>query len=110
MSILNFPSFPVCKCFEKEEMYPHRGIGVSHRFLELLETLKVEFETLAHEVNVSKIQRDEYERQSTFFTSFISTWNFLLNNFSVQTLLGELTNMQGILHDLERKHNKIKQQ
>jgi len=36
---------------------------VSVRIPELMDTLKGEFETLAHDVNMYKMQRDEFERK-----------------------------------------------
>jgi hypothetical protein len=47
----------------------HRPIVTSTRFPELIENLKAEFETLAHDVTVYKNQRDEYERKR-MITSF----------------------------------------
>ena len=47
-------------------MHPHRPL-VPNRFLELLDNIKLEFESLSHEVNVSKVQRDDYERKRTLF-------------------------------------------
>jgi len=64
---------------------------VSGRIPEYLENLKSEFESLAHDMNMYKIQRDDYERK-------------------LQAQLGELNNIQQTLFDLERNHTKIKQQ
>lgn len=65
------------------------GLGV--RVPEYLENLKAEFETLAHDANLFKMQRDDYDRK-------------------LQAQLGELNNIQQTLYDLERNHTKIKQQ
>jgi glucose repression regulatory protein TUP1 len=71
-------------------MYTHRTL-VSGRIPELLDNLKAEFESLAHDVNMYKMQRDDYERK-------------------LQAQLGELSNIQQTLYDLERNHGKIKSQ
>eukprot|EP01103_Thecamoeba_quadrilineata_P011776 TRINITY_DN2885_c0_g1_i1.p1 TRINITY_DN2885_c0_g1~~TRINITY_DN2885_c0_g1_i1.p1 ORF type:complete len:578 (-),score=135.11 TRINITY_DN2885_c0_g1_i1:227-1960(-) len=71
-------------------MYSHR-IPVNARILELLENLKAEFESLAHESNVHKMQKDDLERK-------------------LQAQLNELNNVQTTLFELERTHTKIKQQ
>ncbi len=42
---------------------PHRPL-MSGRIPELLENLKVEFESMAHDVNMFKMQRDECDRKS----------------------------------------------
>jgi len=67
----------------------HRTL-ISGRVTELLDNLKAEFETLAHDANVFKMQRDEYDRK-------------------LQAQLAELGNLQQSLYDLERNHTKIKQ-
>eukprot|EP01087_Luapelamoeba_hula_P024312 TRINITY_DN9208_c0_g1_i1.p1 TRINITY_DN9208_c0_g1~~TRINITY_DN9208_c0_g1_i1.p1 ORF type:complete len:614 (-),score=71.46 TRINITY_DN9208_c0_g1_i1:220-2061(-) len=67
----------------------HRTI-LSGRVTELLDNLKSEYETLAHDANVYKMQRDDYERK-------------------LQAQLGELNNLQQTLYDLERNHTKMKQ-
>lgn len=72
-------------------MYTTPRSLVSGRIPEFLENLKAEFETLAHELNMYKMQKDEWERK-------------------LQAQLGELNNIQQTLFDLERNHNKIKQQ
>lgn len=69
---------------------PGRNI-VSSRIPEYLENLKNEYESLAHDVNMYKMQRDDFERK-------------------LQAQLGELNNIQSTLYELERNHNKIKQQ
>lgn len=71
-------------------LYGHRTL-LSGRIPELLENLKSEFETLAHEVNVYKMQKDDYERK-------------------LQGQLTELSNIQNTLFELERTHTKLKQQ
>lgn len=63
----------------------------SGRHPELLENLKNEFDSLTHDLNMYKLQRDEYERK-------------------LQAQMGELANIQQSLYDLERNHAKIKQQ
>jgi glucose repression regulatory protein TUP1 len=68
----------------------HRTSLLSGRVTELLESLKAEFETLAHDANMFKMQRDDYERK-------------------LQAQLGELGNLQQTLYDLERNHTKVKQ-
>lgn len=70
--------------------HPTRTL-VSARIPEYLENLKAEFESLAHDVNMYKMQRDDYERK-------------------LQGQLGELSSIQQTLYDLERNHSKIKQQ
>jgi glucose repression regulatory protein TUP1 len=67
----------------------HRPL-LSGRIAELLESLKTEFEALAHDANMFKMQRDDYERK-------------------LQAQLGELGNLQQTLYDLERNHTKVKQ-
>jgi len=59
------------------------------RVPELLESIKSEFETVAHECNHYKMQRDEYERK-------------------LQAQITELNSIQNALVELERKHNKLK--
>jgi len=71
-------------------MYNQRPI-LSGRIPELLDTLKTEFETVAHDVNMYKMQRDDYERK-------------------LQSQLTELNTIQTTLFELERTHTKIKQQ
>jgi len=61
------------------------------RVPELLETLKTEFETLSHEANLHKMQKDDYERKLT-------------------AQLNELKNIQTTLYELELNHNKLRQQ
>lgn len=68
----------------------HRTSLLSGRVTELLESLKAEFETIAHDANLFKMQRDDYERK-------------------LQAQLGELGNLQQTLYDLERNHTKVKQ-
>jgi hypothetical protein len=43
----------------------HRTSLLSGRVTELLESLKAEFETIAHDANLFKMQRDDYERKCT---------------------------------------------
>jgi len=62
----------------------------SPRATELLEGLKAEFESLVHDANMFKMQRDDYERK-------------------LQAQLAELGNLQQTLYDLERNHTKVKQ-
>ena len=45
-------------------MFVQHQLG-SNRISELLENLGNEFETLARDVNMFKLQRDDYERKST---------------------------------------------
>lgn len=47
-------------------MYPATRTMVSGRIPEYLENLKAEFESLAHDVNMYKMQRDDYERKCIF--------------------------------------------
>lgn len=61
------------------------------RAIELLDTLKSEFENLTHEVNVYKMQREESERK-------------------LQAQIQELTTIQQTVYDLERSCQKMKQQ
>lgn len=71
-------------------MYNQRAL-LSGRIPELLETFKTEFETLAHDLNMYKMQSAEYEKK-------------------FQTQLSEINTIQSTLFELERTHNKIKQQ
>lgn len=61
------------------------------RIPELLDNIKTEYENLAHEASLYKAQRDDYERK-------------------LQQQLTEVQNIQATLFELERNHNKIKQQ
>lgn len=72
-------------------MYTTPRSLVSGRIPEYLDNLKAEFETMAHELNMYKMQKDEWERK-------------------LQAQLAELNNIQQTLFDLERNHTKIKQQ
>jgi len=56
---------------------------------ELLDNIKSEFDYLAQECNMLKMQRDDYERK-------------------LQAQIGELSTMQSALVELERKHSKLK--
>jgi glucose repression regulatory protein TUP1 len=56
-----------------------------------LENLKNEFDSITHDLNMYKMQKDDYERK-------------------LQAQLGELNTIQQTLYDLERNHAKIKQQ
>eukprot|EP01112_Ceratiomyxa_fruticulosa_P011907 TRINITY_DN3277_c1_g1_i1.p1 TRINITY_DN3277_c1_g1~~TRINITY_DN3277_c1_g1_i1.p1 ORF type:complete len:697 (+),score=150.04 TRINITY_DN3277_c1_g1_i1:437-2527(+) len=69
-------------------IYPHSRM--TGRTPELLDQIKSEFETLAHDVNMYKIQRDDYERK-------------------LQAQLSELATIQQAVFDLERTHTKLKQ-
>jgi len=69
---------------------PRPGL-VTSRIPEQLDALKAEFESLAHDVNMYKMQRDDYDRK-------------------LQAQLGELNSIQQTLYDLERNHTKLKQQ
>lgn len=69
---------------------PRTGFG-GQRIPEFLENLKVEYDSLVHDANMYKMQRDDYERK-------------------LQTQLTELNSIQQTLYDLERNHAKIKQQ
>jgi glucose repression regulatory protein TUP1 len=64
---------------------------VSVRIPELMDTLKAEFETLAHDVNMYKMQRDEFERKL---------------NAQIQ----EMSNITQQINELERAQAKMKQQ
>lgn len=72
-------------------MYPGHRPPVSGRIAEQLESLKVEFDSLAHDVGMYKMQRDEYERK-------------------LQQQLTELSTIQSALFDLERRCLKAKEQ
>jgi hypothetical protein len=48
----------------------HRTSLLSGRVTELLESLKAEFETIAHDANLFKMQRDDYERKCTLIHRF----------------------------------------
>eukprot|EP01117_Protostelium_nocturnum_P017710 TRINITY_DN725_c0_g1_i1.p1 TRINITY_DN725_c0_g1~~TRINITY_DN725_c0_g1_i1.p1 ORF type:complete len:572 (+),score=177.06 TRINITY_DN725_c0_g1_i1:372-2087(+) len=73
-------------------MYNNSSRGlVTSRISDQLDNLKQEFETMAHEHNMYKVQRDDLERK-------------------VQNQVGELTTIQQTLYDLQQAHNKIKQQ
>mmetsp|Transcript_17672 Transcript_17672/g.68589 ORF Transcript_17672/g.68589 Transcript_17672/m.68589 type:complete len:526 (+) Transcript_17672:49-1626(+) len=72
-------------------MYPGHRPPVSGRIAEQLESLKVEFDSLAHDVGMYKMQRDEYERK-------------------LQQQLTELSSIQSALFDLERRCAKAKEQ
>eukprot|EP01102_Stenamoeba_stenopodia_P010088 TRINITY_DN29_c0_g1_i1.p1 TRINITY_DN29_c0_g1~~TRINITY_DN29_c0_g1_i1.p1 ORF type:complete len:567 (-),score=86.92 TRINITY_DN29_c0_g1_i1:164-1864(-) len=67
----------------------HRALVT--RIPELLDNIKAEFDALTHELNLYKAQRDDYERK-------------------LQAQLSEVQNIQATLFELERNHNKIKQQ
>lgn len=69
---------------------PHHQIRTG-RGPELLENLKNEFDSMTHDLNLFKMQRDEYDRK-------------------LQAQLGELNTIQQTLYELERNHAKIKQQ
>ena len=43
---------------------------MTYRIPELLENLKSEFESLSHDLNVYKMQRDDYERTCKLFSFF----------------------------------------
>lgn len=68
----------------------HRPAPV-RRGAELLDALKQEFDTLSHDANLFKAQRDEYERK-------------------IQSQVQEQLALQQALSDLERVHASIKQQ
>jgi glucose repression regulatory protein TUP1 len=61
------------------------------RFSELLEAMKVEYDNLAHEVSLYKIQREEADRK-------------------LQAQVQELTSIQQTMYDLDRSFQKMKQQ
>ena len=85
-------------------LYPsaRTGFGVQ-RIPEYLENLKADFDSLTHDVNMYKMQRDDYERKRN-----VILFHFLF--FIVQAQLTELSNIQQTLFDLERNHTKLKQQ
>lgn len=73
--------------------YGHRSLGVpsTGRAGEYLENLKNEFESMTHEINMYKMQRDDFERKLT-------------------AQLNEFANFQQTLYDLEKNHQRIKTQ
>jgi glucose repression regulatory protein TUP1 len=75
-------------------MYPNariQGNPAPRSVPDLLETLKSEFDNIAHEGTMYKMQRDEFERK-------------------LQSQLQELNNIQSAMFDLERAYQKMKQQ
>lgn len=56
---------------------PHRPL-VSGRIPEVLENLKAEFDSMAHDLNMYKMQRDDYERKRTTFPS-CNGWRTVLS-------------------------------
>lgn len=72
-------------------LYPTQRPTFGQRIPEFLDNLKVEYETLAHDLNMYKMQKDDYERK-------------------LQAQLTELNSIQQTLFDLERNHGKLKQQ
>jgi len=72
-------------------LYPTQRPSFGQRIPEFLDNLKVEFETLAHDLNMYKMQKDDYERK-------------------LQAQLTELNSIQQTLFDLERNNSKLKQQ
>lgn len=74
--------------------YGHRAIGVpptSGRATEYLDSLKSEFESISHDLNMYKMQRDDFERK-------------------LNAQLSEFANFQQTLYDLEKNHQRIKSQ
>jgi len=80
----------------------------SPRATELLEGLKAEFESLVHDANMFKMQRDDYERKCTGKRGDCRGLVYLTTT-TVQAQLAELGNLQQTLYDLERNHTKVKQ-
>ncbi|ORX88725.1 WD40 repeat-like protein [Basidiobolus meristosporus CBS 931.73] len=75
-------------------IYNHRPMvpaGAGSRIPELLDALKVEFEQVNQDVSMFKMQRDEFEHK-------------------ISAQLNEMTGFQQNLYELERTHQKIKQQ
>jgi len=72
-------------------LYPTQRPSFGQRIPEFLDNLKVEYESLAHDLNMYKMQKDDYERK-------------------LQAQLTELNSIQQTLFDLERNHSKLKQQ
>lgn len=53
-------------------MYAHRGPpGMSPRYLELLEMLKSEYESMYHEVSMNKIHREDAESKCKLHNGWI---------------------------------------
>jgi len=73
--------------------YGHRSLGVpsSGRAPEYLENLKNEFESMTHDLNMYKMQRDDFERK-------------------LNAQLSEFASFQQTLYDLEKNHQRIKSQ
>eukprot|EP00026_Physarum_polycephalum_P003496 Phypoly_transcript_03508.p1 GENE.Phypoly_transcript_03508~~Phypoly_transcript_03508.p1 ORF type:complete len:676 (+),score=87.37 Phypoly_transcript_03508:125-2152(+) len=73
--------------------YGHRSLGVpsSGRAPEYLENLKNEFESMTHDLNMYKMQRDDFERK-------------------LNAQLTEFGSFQQTLYDLEKNHQRIKSQ
>eukprot|EP01111_Echinosteliopsis_oligospora_P011283 TRINITY_DN3688_c0_g1_i1.p1 TRINITY_DN3688_c0_g1~~TRINITY_DN3688_c0_g1_i1.p1 ORF type:complete len:631 (+),score=141.31 TRINITY_DN3688_c0_g1_i1:213-2105(+) len=73
--------------------YSHRSIvqNPGGRVPEYLENLKSEFETLSHDVNLYKMQRDDFERK-------------------LQAQMNEMSSIQATIFELEKNHKIIKQQ
>jgi len=71
----------------------HRSIAVptNGRAPEYLESLKNEFETMTHDLNMYKMQRDDFERK-------------------LNAQLSEFQSFQQTLYDLEKNHQRIKTQ
>eukprot|EP01097_Dermamoeba_algensis_P010577 TRINITY_DN788_c0_g2_i1.p1 TRINITY_DN788_c0_g2~~TRINITY_DN788_c0_g2_i1.p1 ORF type:complete len:385 (+),score=67.39 TRINITY_DN788_c0_g2_i1:119-1273(+) len=71
-------------------MFSHRTL-VSGRIPELLDHLKAEYENLAHDVNMYKVQKDDFERK-------------------LQAQLTTLSDIQRTLMEYETSHTKLKHQ
>ncbi|KAG2225136.1 hypothetical protein INT45_011819 [Circinella minor] len=73
-------------------VYSHRTmVPPQNRIIEMLDAIRVEFETLSQEAYVCKTQRDDFEHK-------------------MNTQIQEMNNFQQSLHDLERAQQTIKDQ
>jgi hypothetical protein len=83
----------------------HRTIpcrGSAARLEELLESIRMTFDSVSQDVELSKNQHNDYERRSSSLLCSL----LICSGGSVQ----EVANIRGQIYDLEKTHSRIKQE
>ena len=76
--------------------------GAAARLEELLDNIRMTFESVSQDVEHSKNQHNDYERRCMIFI------NVFLTAASAQ--VQEIAGIRGQLYDLEKQHQRIKQE
>lgn len=83
-------------------MFPQQRISVPDRFYELLEQLRMEYESRFHQQGLYQRRNDELERKGN-----LGVYPGFLMNTVVEAQFTEFHNIQSALVEMQRQYNRM---